>query len=204
MSNIKTADLENRASYKLLEELSHQDLIPFIQKYYWRERSWVLIVHYLFTLGCLAAWLAIGWRSGQEFSRWLDTFGFAVLAFIVLVPVHEAIHGIVYKLYGAPDVRISVSFRKLYAYAIADKFVVSGRAFALVAVMPFLIINGGLIGVGLFSETYRFFAICLLLVHTGGTSGDWAMLNYLWLNRERKIYTFDDAARSKSYFYERI
>lgn len=204
MSRVDVANLKNANQFKLIAEIAHKDLVPFINEYYWRKRSLVVMLHYLFTIGSLAAWIWVGLRAGYTFSRWLETCGFAVIAFVFVVPVHEAIHGVAYKLLGAPDVRFSVSLKKFYAYAIADKFVVDRRSFALVAAMPFVLINGVLIIASLvLTETHAFFAVCFLLVHTGGTSGDWAMLNYLWLNRDREVYTYDDADEGMSYFYQR-
>lgn len=204
MNKVEVADLKNASRFKLLAELAHKDLVPFINEYYWKRQSPIVIAHYLFTIGCLAAWIWVGLSAGFTFSKWLETFGFAVIAFVFVVPIHEAIHGAVYKLFGAPNVRFSVSLRRFYAYAIADNFVVNRRSFALVAAAPFLIINGILIFAALvLAETYSFFALCFLLVHTGGTSGDWAMLNYLWLNRRQEVYTYDDEAAGTSYFYAR-
>jgi hypothetical protein len=46
--------------------------------------------------------------------------------------------------------------------------------------------------------------LAALGLHTAGTSGDWALLNYLWLHRERRILTYDDAELGETYFFERI
>ena len=45
------------------------------------------------------------------------------------------------------------------------------------------------------------YLIGVLLLHIAGTNGDFAKLNYLWLNRHQEIFTFDDATENKTYFY---
>jgi hypothetical protein len=61
-----------------------------------------------------------------------------------------------------------------------------------------------LLAVALLFETLYIPALGLLMVHTAATSGDWAILNYLWLHRGKGVYTYDDAANGTSYFYEKI
>jgi len=43
-----------------------------------------------------------------------------------------------------------------------------------------------------------------LFVHTTMCAGDFAFLNFYHINRKKKIYTWDDADRKESYFYEEI
>jgi hypothetical protein len=35
-------------------------------------------------------------------------------------------------------------------------------------------------------------------------AGDFALLNFYWLNRHKNIYTWDDADQKMAYFYEEI
>jgi hypothetical protein len=134
----------------------------------------------------------------------MTTFGNAVLCFIVLLPLHEGIHGAVYQICGAQDVRFGGSLKQFYAYAVAHKFVVGQRAFAWVAVTPFLIINALLVAAAVMFPAHSFFLIAVLLFHTAGTSGDFAMLNFLWRHRRDEVYTYDDADEHRSFFYKRI
>ncbi len=131
------------------------------------------------------------------------SFGYAVICFVVLVPFHEALHGLVYKAIGATDVRYNISLRQFYAYAIAHNFVADHRQFAWVALAPFLVISMLLVMAAAFWPPLRFVLVGTLLVHTAGTSGDFAMLNYLWLNRHQEVFTYDDAVSHTSYFYGR-
>ncbi|MGE5223461.1 MAG: DUF3267 domain-containing protein [Omnitrophica WOR_2 bacterium] len=121
---------------------------------------------------------------------------------MALIPVHEAIHALVYWVIGARDIRFSVSFSQFYVYAIANRFVVNRKEFIGLAIAPFLLLNSLLSILVVFSPRWQFFALGLLLLHTTATSGDWALLNYFWENKEKNILTYDDAQAQKTYFYE--
>ena len=203
MTNLSVADIKADTQYQLLAELGHKDLAPFCAKFYWRERSWVTWAHYAFSLVIWVFWIEEGIQEKLAFSAWIKNFGYAVICFVVLVPFHEALHGAVYKAIGASDIRYNISLRQFYAYAIANNFVADRRQFTWVALAPFMVINLLLIMAAAFWPPVRFVLVGVLLIHTAGTSGDFAMLNYLWLNRHQEVFTYDDAISHTSYFYGR-
>ena len=127
MTDFTPIDLQNETRFQMLVVLGHDDVTGFVGEYYWKRRNWLVLSHYLISLVSLAVWVIVGVTQGNNLDRWLVVFGAAILAFILLVPVHEAIHGIVYWLLGAKDIRFSVSLREFYAYAIANQFVVDQR-----------------------------------------------------------------------------
>jgi hypothetical protein len=154
----------------------------------------------LFLVGALWA----GVTARLDAPAWWVQSGAVVLAWLVLIPVHEGVHALVYWLMGARDIRFGFSLRNLYAYAIAHRFVVDRREFIWLALAPTLVINGGLLILAGFSEPLRFFALALSLLHFSSAAGDWAMLSYLWEQRAYAVFTYDDAATQSSFFYRRI
>ena len=44
----------------------------------------------------------------------------------------------------------------------------------------------------------------LLFVHATMCAGDFAMMNFYFLNRRKKIYTWDDFDKKIAYFYEEL
>jgi hypothetical protein len=204
MSDFTPNDLQNENRFQMLVVLGHDDITPFVGEYYWKRRNWLILSHYLITLAALATWVFVGVTEGSDLLHWLIVLGAAVLAFILLVPVHEAIHGIVYRLLGAKDIRFSVSLREFYAYAIANQFVADWHELTWIALAPFIILNLALIVASIIFPDYSFFLLGVLLIHVGGTSGDWAILNFFWVNRDKNVYTYDDADKRKSYFFQKI
>ncbi len=138
-----------------------------------------------------------GWGGSIASVGWAVIFSFPVL-----IPIHEVIHGMTYKFFGATDVRYSASLRQFMFFASAHNFVADNRAFAWVAVMPFLVINTALAAFAIVSGgSYQIFALSALVIHTVCCSGDMALLNYMWLHRHQKLYTYDDMDARKIYIY---
>jgi hypothetical protein len=204
MTDFTPTDLQDEKHFRILATLGHDDVTPFVGEYYLTRRNWLVLIHYLISLISLAAWVVTGFSQGSGMFRWLYVLGTALLVFILLVPVHEAIHGVVYRLLGARDIRFSVSLKEFYAYAIANQFVASSHEITWIALAPFILLNTALIVTSLTFPDYSFFLLGVLLIHISGTSGDWAIINFLWINRDKNVFTYDDADERKSYFFQKV
>ena len=196
-------DLQNNPAFVLLTTLPHKAAAPFVAEYYQRSRTPFVFAHYALSAAVLIAWILSALSGGLSAESFIITAGLAVAGSIVLVPLHEAIHGLAYRLLGARDVRFALSLRKLYAYAIANQFVVDSREFVFVALLPLALVSVCLVLAAAALEPYRVFCLGLLFFHMAGTSGDWASVNYLRLHRAQAVYAYDDAGRRESYFYAR-
>lgn len=195
------SSIQSNPAATLIADVAHDDLAALVNTYYWQKQSWVVWLHYAFSLAILAVIARVALLNNYGVDDWLTGFGLAVIGFVVLIPIHEALHGLVYKLLGAQDVRFKVALRQFMAYAIAHNFAANARQFFWVAVTPFVVINAALILAAVLLPPFSFYFWCTLLIHTSGTSGDWALLNLMWLNRGRPFYTWDDADAHRSYFY---
>lgn len=188
--------------------LRHDELLPFVQEEFSR-RSFILRFYILLNILLLLLMLVLGaWQAHQglitagAIIRY-STLGLA-LALTVLVPVHEAIHGLAYKLVGAPRVQFGADIRKFIFYALADHFVVGRPAFRLVALAPFAAISFCVLCCIFFVPlTYQWLLLGVLLMHTGACAGDFAMLSFFRRYRDKEIYTYDDVPNRVSYFFRR-
>lgn len=149
----------------------------------------------------LGVTLTTGMRAGLHASSWGTQVLWAVVAWLVVVPLHEGIHALVYRVLGARDIRVGVSLREGVVYAIAHGFVVGRGEFIGLALAPTVLINGGLAVLAWYAEPLRFFALALSLLHFSSAGGDWALLSYLWVRRACPVFTYDDANRKMSYFF---
>jgi hypothetical protein len=90
-------------------------------------------------------------------------------------------------------------------YAIADKFVMNSMEFIFLALTPFLVINLSLVfGIFCLHGELRVMAVVFLFFHLTGCIGDFALLGYLYKNRQHRILNYDDKELEKSYFYEEV
>ena len=151
------------------------------------------------------AWLCVAWiESGAGFVRGFPSVCLGmVLAFMVLLPLHEATHALAYKLVGAGGVSVHYDLRRLSAHCIADRAVVGRASFAFVALAPTIVLTGALVVATLFMPPGipRLLVAGAMLLHLGAASGDVALLNLVMSARHAVVWTYDDLARGESYFF---
>ncbi|HHM21732.1 MAG TPA: DUF3267 domain-containing protein [Bacteroidetes bacterium] len=202
-------ELKNDPSYSLLLVLPHDDILSFLSKYLHAN---TLTMRVYFGLLLLLAAIqvsvaALDVHSGQlDFWALLKYFCIGALpGFLVLVPLHEGLHGLAYKLSGAGKISFGVNWRFFYFYAVADRFVASRRVFVFVALFPFIVISLLLI-IPLFFVPLpcKWVLMGALFLHTTACAGDFAMMAFYEHYRQAKeLLTFDVVAEKRSYFYVR-
>ena len=197
-------DLSSDSRYALLAELTHAELGEFVLHYFFRRRSWLVWTHHAMSLATLAAIVFVAIERHRSFQRCLSDFGLAFVAlFVVILPLHELLHAAGYRLVGARDIRWDYSTRMLAVWVIAHRFVAGTRAFLIVALAPFVVLNAALIAAAIVFPQISVWLLFVLLWHLHGTAGDWALLNFVWLHRARGFWTYDDDVAGKSYFFGR-
>jgi hypothetical protein len=190
--------------YELTGDLSHATIIEFVVEYFLRRHSWLTWLHHSMSVATFLLAVAIAWQQGRGFLRPLGEFGLAFVAMLaVLLPLHEVLHAIAYRLIGARDIRWGYSLRMTAVWVIAHRFVAGTRGFVFVALAPFVVINGLLIVLALSLPERAVFILFVLLWHLHGCAGDWGLLNFVWLTRDRGFWTYDDAVTGKSFFFGR-
>lgn len=190
--------------FALVREMTHAELAEFVIEYFFRRGSWLTLAHHLMSLATLGAIAAIASMQGRSVLRCVGDFFFALAALIlVILPLHELLHAAAYRLTGARDIRWGWSARMAAVWVIAHRFVVGTRAFLVVALAPFVILNALLVAAALAWPRQAVPLLFVLLWHLHGSAGDWSLLNFVWLHRGRGFWTFDDATTGKSYFYGR-
>ena len=94
---------------------------------------------------------------------------------------------------------------QLIFYVTAHRYVAGRIQFIIVALTPFLLISSVIITLVLTTPGLWKLSLSLFLfIHATMCAGDFALLNYYWLNRNKKIYTWDDADKKIAYFYEKL
>ena len=190
--------------YELLREMTHQQLAEFVLEYFFRRRSCVIWLHHAMSLAILGAIVSAAIAQQRSFFRCAGDFFLALLTlFVVILPLHELLHAAGYRLAGARDVRWEWSGRMMAVWVIAHRFVVGRRAFLMVALAPFVVLNALLLAAAMLFPQAAVYLLFLLLWHVHGSAGDWSLLNFVWLHRERGFWTYDDAETGKSYFFGR-
>lgn len=184
--------------------MTHLQLGEFVLEYFFRRLSWVIWMHHAISVAILGAIVAVALAQQRSFFRCAGDFFLALVTlFVVILPLHELLHAAAYRLVGARDVRWEWSGRMMAVWVIAHRFVVGTRAFLLVALAPFVVLNALLIVLAIVFPQVAVYLLFVLLWHVHGSAGDWSLLNFVWIHRARGFWTYDDAEAGKSYFFGR-
>ena len=183
--------------YRVRERWYTKDVLGFVRREISRP-TWIMRVAFVF-MGLIVAYgvyRGIGdVRAGERIiADVLVPFGVGVLAVLPLVIPHEMLHGLAFRLLGAPRVVYGAEWRQLVFHASAPGFPVDARGMVVVALAPFAIITPPLLYLAAIGETWwAWVAIGALLMHTQGCLGDFAMVNYFVRERDVDgLLTFDE------------
>ena len=206
---LMNTSVENiRNKYKLIESIDlEHDIAPFIHKHLF---TWNLI-----TISYLILFLAItlGWaiaiiiNMGQYTSVGNFIIRLSIGIFLlplIIIPIHEAIHGLVYKVLGAKQVRYTADFRRFIFTAQANKFVVNSNEFYWLAFAPFLLITlAGLVTTSFF-PMYRDIIFAFVFIHTTMCAGDFGLASYFFKHRNKRLVTYDNFEDNRAYFFGKV
>jgi hypothetical protein len=119
----------------------------------------------------------------EENSLWLALSTLVLI--IVMLAVHEACHGLVFRHFGA-TVRYGVNLRKMVAFAAADGYYFSRNAYLVASLAPLVIISAAtVILMALTGGTVRLVIMLLGAANAGGAVGD------LWFSAVCRRYPPD-------------
>ncbi|HOS71306.1 MAG TPA: DUF3267 domain-containing protein [Bacteroidales bacterium] len=204
---LQVEDLEDPSRYRELLKLPYEELIDFVVDYI-RRKSEVMVFFWAVCIIFLGFAITIRINIAGYFplmSIALHTFLGLIVFPLLLIPFHELVHIIVYLISGARRIRVGMDLRQYMFYVTAHRYVTGQKKFRLVALAPFVFISLALILlVFILPGLWKWSMSLLLFVHATMCAGDFAMLNFYFFNRKKKIYTWDDFDRKIAYFYEEI
>jgi len=204
---LKVEDLEDQSKYRQILELSYGELVTFILDYL-RRKSIVTIFFWSACIILLATALRIRMNIIGYFP-FRDILSHSVTGLILLplasIPLHELLHVIPYYFSGARNIRVGMDIRQYLFYVTAHRHVATPREFRIIAMIPFVLISLVLVFLILIMPGLWKWSLSLFLfVHTTMCAGDFAFMNFYYMRKGRKIFTWDDADRKIAYFYEEI
>lgn len=200
-------DLEDREKFRLILSVPYKDLIDFVFEYL-RKKSLLTCIFWSFCIIFLFLAAEVRIAAGHFFpeSQILihSALGFIILP-IVCIPVHEFLHVIPYFISGAKNIRAGMDLKQYLFYVSAHRYVASPLQFRIVALTPFVIISAALITlIIILPGLWKWSLSSFLFAHATMCAGDIALLNLYFINRDKKIYTWDDMDKKEAYFYEKI
>jgi hypothetical protein len=205
--SLSVEDLEEPTKFRLLMKIPYTELIQFVFDYLKRKSVLIFSLWFvclIFLLGAILIIINIAgiFPSGKIIFH--SALGFILLP-LLFIPIHEFLHIIPYFLSGAKNIRVGMDLKQFLFYVSAHRYVASPLQFIIVAFTPFVVISGCLIFLIIFLPgLWKWSLSIFLFVHTTMCAGDFALLNLYFLNRDKKIYTWDDLDKKEAYFYEKV
>ena len=202
-----TPEQLDASGYKILAQLDHKELVPFVRKYL-GVRTWSSNLYYLFNImafGGAGYYMIRGWKIGYfTLEDGLSHLCYGLAIAFALLPLHEGIHGLAYKSQGALQTAYIANWKKFYFMAVADRFVASGREFRIVAIAPFLIITVLCLLLMIWaSPEWKMTWLGVLMTHTAFCSGDFGLLSFFDHHRDQEVITYDDRSSGLTFFLGR-
>lgn len=192
--------------YTRLESLNHQELIPFVRRYL-GKRTLPTVFYFVFNVVVFTGllWMLFDRNAGDAGLGTCILFicyGFCIS--FLLIPLHEGIHVLAYRMCGAKQTSLAANWSKFYFMALAHQFVADARAFRFIALAPFVVISNLLLVPVVFGGllTGLMFAGALF-AHGSMCAGDFGLLGYFAAQKDHEILTYDDVENGISYFYGR-
>jgi len=204
---LRVEDLEDQTKFRQIRAVPYNDLVSFVLDYL-RQKSGVMVFFWsacIIFLG-IALTVRINIAGYYPFKNILFHSMLGLVVFPLLsVPVHESLHVIPLFLAGARNIRAGMDLKQYIFYVTAHRHVTEAKQFKIIALIPFITVSLILLFLIFYIPGLWKWSLSLLLfVHTTMCAGDFALLNFYWLNKEKKIYTWDDADEKMAYFYEEI
>jgi hypothetical protein len=204
---LRVEDFDDQSRFRQMQAIHYSDLVTFVLDYL-RRKTWLTFFYFSVCMIFIGLALTIRVNISGYFPI-KNILLHSLLGFIffpiVMIPIHEFMHVIPFWMTGAKRIRAGADLKQYIFYVTAHRHVIKARQFRLVALVPFVVISLALLVLILYLPgLWKWSLSVLLFVHTTMCAGDFAMLNFYFINRHRKIYTWDDADEKMAYFYEEL
>jgi hypothetical protein len=204
---LKVEDLEDQSKYRQILKIPYDDLVSFVLDYI-RRKSGLMVFFWSSCIVFLGIALFVRINISGYFP-FRNIFFHSIIGLVVFpllcIPVHELLHIIPYYLTGARNIRVSMDLKQYMFYVTAHRQVATARQFRFVALVPFLLTSIVVLYLVLILPGLWKWSLSLFLfAHATMCAGDFAMLNFYFLHRGKKLYTWDDFDEKVAYFYEEI
>lgn len=130
----------------------------------------VLFIFFIFLFGTLIN--ALKYNTNLDFN--IIGIGLAMILYVVLIIVHELIHGLFMKLFK-PTAKVKFGFEKFVAYATTPGTRYSRNQFLVILLSPFILLTGSLFLLVVFKIIHPMIFVIIGALHAGGCVGDFYM-----------------------------
>jgi len=203
--SLQVEDLNDESRFRHLMTLSYDDIAFFVIEYI-RRKSVITIFFWSVCLIFLGISIVIRINIAGYY-KWIQIFYHSLIGIIllpiVIIPVHEFLHAAPFFITGARNIRVGADLRQFIFYVTVHRQVITPGKFKLVAWFPFVTVSIiSLVLIYFLPGLWKWSLSLFLFVHATMCAGDIGMLNFYYINRPKKILSWDDVDKREAYFYE--
>jgi hypothetical protein len=198
--------LHDPEKYIHIKTLTHNEIAHFVIGQL-KKLKWPMLSFYIFNCIILMFMAVFSTHIFLEQTLSLAAWGLymfygIVAGMILVIPFHEGLHGLAYRIAGARKIKYGMDLKQMLFYASAPGFVADRKSFLLVALSPFIVINlffslGMLFG----SAPIQWASIVAIFIHSTLCIGDFAMINFFASYPEKNLYTYDEEKSQITRFF---
>ena len=189
-------------NYKIDIILEHNDILPFVRENL-KPSNLITLLFYFITISGFIILLGVVISQSLTLGIFhaIISLILGIVSTIFLIPIHEGVHAIAYKICGAKSIQFGVNWKQLYFTASAHHYLAGYKELFFVGLSPFLAINiAGLFLLFAVSHQYSIGLLSCLAFHNVMCAGDFGILSYFFQNRKSSPLTFDDVSEARSFF----
>jgi hypothetical protein len=204
---ISVEEIDDPAKFRMFLTIPYNNLIQFVLDNL-KKKTALTFFFWTICFLFLSFSLFIRYRIAGSYPV-IDILLHSAIGLIILplvcIPVHEFLHIIPYFLFGARNIRVGMDLKQYLFYVSAHRHVATPLQFRIIAITPFLVISAALvILLILLPGLWKWSLSLFLFVHATMCAGDFALLNLYYINRDKRIYTWDDVDKKEAYFYTAV
>lgn len=195
--------MKTENEYSLKDTMSHTDIVGFIKPLMKKRNVYTRIYNYTMMAGLflVGAWAGIVLSAGEYKFQVINHFFLGAMLGVLMIPLHEWIHGVAYKIMGAESVQYRANWKKFVFYAAADGFPVGFNEFRFVALLPFSVISVTGIMIMVWSGfEWSTIMFGFIIGHAACCGGDFGLLSYMHEHKELDVITVDDMEKGETHF----
>lgn len=188
--------------FELDEVVIHSQFNAFLYKHAWKF-SRLYFIYMLVVFVLLLMTITFFLISPESVLDRLLYMALGIVLSLLLIPLHECIHLITYKILGAKKVTLSSYIKRWYILTQADQFVVGRSEMQWLATTPFIIISLlGFLLLGFVNDLWQISISSMILFHATLCMADFRILDYFVSSTPEKVM-YSDIKKDESYIYKR-
>ncbi len=199
----RSAAHDQNDSFEILAEVNNDDTFHDFIGAQLKKRSFSINLYIAFLF--ILIWVLISifiskFTEHSSMELFFYQIGFGIFFGLLLIPLHEILHGLYLKILGCISVDFEWDILKFRFSCFSDRFVMSKKEFHRFLLAPFIFITISLLLLACFFSQYEVLLLSMLLMHSSMCAGDFALVNFSSKLNRNLLFIYYDSKVKKTVF----